>query len=821
MAVFKAFKPEAMNKIAKAMGYSGDMGQFQDFVEQDPARQARMEQFKNAAVQMAKGGAVQRANVVKMREGGFSFGAQPLIANQPISSSFLTIDPRGPIPGSTTGKVAQVNPKTLDPDKGYAQVVEKKIEDEFGNIYDSEDEYRSAMAGTVTRTFKKDGKETKVKFVRGKAQSAIPEGAEEVGTGEATYKDFEIPDPRTKDVTRDPTIADVSAQRLSDPRLPKEAVTKAAQITAKADQDVDTETGQIDAYDDIDAATQETVAKATAGRKPDLAKVEGVQKTADDVAEVADETAAQTLKKEEISRIEAEQQYESSVSDIDAETGTAIKAKNEVTRELQDGEIVDAAFNAEKAAQFAEKIQAAEATPSKKATVRGQLEDLMTDFEGGETPVWAAGAMRAATQAMASRGLGASSMAGQAIIQATMESAIPIAQADASRYATFEQQNLSNRQQRAMLAAEQRAAFIGQEFDQEFQARVFNSTRIGEVANQNFTAEQQVQLENSRAANTMNMQNLSNKQALVMAEAAALADLDRANLNNRQQAAVQNAQNFLQVDMANLNNQQQVELFKSQQRIQSIFNDAASENARRQFNATSENQLNQFFANMQTQVSQYNASQTNAQQQFNAGQKNAMSKFNREVDAQRDQFNATNKIAIAQNNAQWRRQIATANTAAVNRANEINAAAVLDISNDSYNNLWNHYSDTMEWAWTSAEAQLDRYNQIALEQLRQDKALERTNIEAGSAAGSAIGNLLGSLGTAFFTAKFCWVAREVYGPANPDWLIFREWMFNKAPKWFFNLYAKYGERVASFISNKPALKFVIRKMMDRVVKNGN
>jgi hypothetical protein len=306
-----------------------------------------------------------------------------------------------------------------------------------------------------------------------------------------------------------------------------------------------------------------------------------------------------------------------------------------------------------------------------------------------------------------------------------------------------------------------------------------------------------------------------------MAEAAALADLDRANLNNRQQAAVQNAQNFLQVDMANLNNQQQVEMFKSQQRIQSIFNDSAAENARRQFNATSENQLNQFFANMQTQVSQYNASQTNAQRQFNAGQKNAMAKFNREVDAQRDQFNSTNKIAIAQNNAQWRRQIATANTAAVNRANELNAAAVLDISNDAYNNLWNHYSDTMEWAWTSAESQLDRYNQIALEQLRQDKAIERTNIEAGSAAGSAIGSLLGSLGTAFITAKFCWVAREVYGPANPDWLTFREWMFTKAPKWFFNLYAKYGERVATFIRNKPALKFVIRKMMDRVVKNGN
>ena len=56
MAMFKAFKPEAMNKIANAMGYSGDMGQFQQYIEQDPARQARMNGFVQAAQQMAKGG---------------------------------------------------------------------------------------------------------------------------------------------------------------------------------------------------------------------------------------------------------------------------------------------------------------------------------------------------------------------------------------------------------------------------------------------------------------------------------------------------------------------------------------------------------------------------------------------------------------------------------------------------------------------------------------------------------------------------------------------------------------------------------------------
>ena len=67
MAVFKAFKPEAMNKIAKAMGYSGDMGQFQSFIEQDPMRQQQMQRYTNAAMQMARGGVVR-----KMRTGGFS-----------------------------------------------------------------------------------------------------------------------------------------------------------------------------------------------------------------------------------------------------------------------------------------------------------------------------------------------------------------------------------------------------------------------------------------------------------------------------------------------------------------------------------------------------------------------------------------------------------------------------------------------------------------------------------------------------------------------------------------------------------------------------
>lgn len=73
---------------------------------------------------------------------------------------------------------------------------------------------------------------------------------------------------------------------------------------------------------------------------------------------------------------------------------------------------------------------------------------------------------------------------------------------------------------------------------------------------------------------------------------------------------------------------------------------------------------------------------------------------------------------------------------------------------------------------------------------------------------------IGAIGGGLMSGLFCWVAREVYGPTNPAWLQFREWMFNESPQWFFELYAKYGERFASWISNKPRLKGIIRKWMD-------
>jgi hypothetical protein len=452
--------------------------------------------------------------------------------------------------------------------------------------------------------------------------------------------------------------------------------------------------------------------------------------------------------------VTAAQATKNSVEDLSAAQGNATLLENPTTRAIQNGELIDGVANAQKAAAFTEQIQAAQATPTDKATVAGQLEGLMTQFEGGATPAWAAGAMRNATATLAARGLGASSMAGQAIIQAAMESAMPIAQADAQTLATFEAQNLSNRQQSAMLAAQQRATFMGQEFDQAFQARVQNASKISDVANMNFTADQQIALENSRAANTMNLANLSNSQALVIANASALTGMDLTNLGNRQQAAVQNAQSFLQMDMTNLSNQQQTDLFKAQQRVQSLFTDQAATNASAQFNATSQNQTDQFFSSLKTQASQFNAGQQNAQSQFNAGQANAQEQFNANLVNQRDQFNAQNRLVIDQNNAVWRREIATADTAAVNRSNELNASALLDISNTAYNNLWQMQADTMEWAWTSSENEAERQNNIATAKIGADAELAKQAYATDAGSSAAIGSGIVSLLTASSTSIF-------------------------------------------------------------------
>ena len=65
---------------------------------------------------------------------------------------------------------------------------------------------------------------------------------------------------------------------------------------------------------------------------------------------------------------------------------------------------------------------------------------------------------------------------------------------------------------------------------------------------------------------------------------------------------------------------------------------------------------------------------------------------------------------------------------------------------------------------------------------------------------------------------FCWVAREVYGEHNPQWLLFRAWLLTEAPTWLRDAYGTYGEDVAAWIHDKPLVKAAIKGLMDQVVE---
>jgi len=488
------------------------------------------------------------------------------------------------------------------------------------------------------------------------------------------------------------------------------------------------------------------------------------------------------------------------------------------------------------------------------ATVQGQLSSLMKSFDNG-TPAWAAGAIRAANEAMLSRGMAASSMAAAAIVQAAMESALPIAQQDAQVYAAMgmanldnqqkvslanaaaqqglslqnlsnEQQmnlqnsvqafdlqkvNLSNRQSVELANAQLRATLQGKVLDNTQQSNIITAARYAEqaninlsnkqqavlqdnvgalqtnladasakqqsyitsanlasalqgqvltndqqvaintaarysdAANLNFTSDQQEILHNSSLMQSIGLAELSTKQAATLQNAANFAAMDMAELSNAQQAQVLNAQNFLQLDLANLSNEQQVAIFKAQAVQQTLLSDQASVNASEQFNATSEMQVDQFNANLKTQVDQFNKAQQTAISQFNSGQDNAMEQFNVAQSNATDQFNAQNELVISQSNATWRREVATSDTAAQNRSNEINAKNTLDIKNQAYDNMWQHYGDQMDNAYKSAENEADRAGNYAIAQLGADSKANEAAALRDAGASASLGQLAGTL----------------------------------------------------------------------------
>ena len=564
----------------------------------------------------------------------------------------------------------------------------------------------------------------------GKAQAAVTSATAAVQQAQAAMTATD-----TKSVT------EMQAAATSDP-MSLVTTGTAARVSA-ADQaagEIAAGTGQAPTAAPQAAATAATPATPAAAPTVTPAATTTAATAQQGVQQVMDTTQAAQGTVSADAQVQAAQGDTSQLSQLQlqAAQGQAATVQGAPTRTLDREELLSGSTVDQAAVQQIYGTQQLEA-----ATVSGELDRLMNDFQSGKTPAWAAGAMRAASAKMAARGLSASSMAGMSIVQAAMESALPIAQMDAA-----------NKQQVAVESARQRANFLNMEFTQEFETKVRNAAKISEIANMNFTAEQQVALENAKMAQTMDLANLSNRQAKVMADAATMAQMDLTNLNNRQQAQVQNAKSFLQMDMTNLNNQQQTAIFKAQQMTSTLLSDQAAENASRQFNASSQNQTDQFFANLASQVERFNTEQNNQMSRFNAGEANAITQFNATQQAAREQFNANNQLVIAQANAQWLQSITTAETAAQNQMNRDAAIQASKMTETAYNAAIQMERDTISYAFRAGESQAEREVEIALQGMRNEMDSARIQAEIDKSRGQGWGNIVNTIVQAAATKIF-------------------------------------------------------------------
>jgi hypothetical protein len=194
--------------------------------------------------------------------------------------------------------------------------------------------------------------------------------------------------------------------------------------------------------------------------------------------------------------------------------------------------------------------------PSEQATVQGQLKNLIgseSDFNIKTPPSWASEAIRGTQEMLAARGLGASSIAGQAIMTAVAEAATPIAMADAQTYSTFEREELARKQQVEF-----------QKYQADIQALF--SDQAAENASKQFNAQSENQLKTfySELAQSYNLAQASMEQS---------TEQFNANmLNARQQF---NAKNSLAIAQANA---------EWRQRISEV--NTAAQNATNQLNAS-------------------------------------------------------------------------------------------------------------------------------------------------------------------------------------------------------------------------------------------
>ena len=316
-------------------------------------------------------------------------------------------------------------------------------------------------------------------------------------------------------------------------------------------------------------------------------------------------------------------------------------------------------------------VRAAVAALPTEALVSSQMETLLGGLEDGETPAWARPAVAQVEQLMAARGLSASTVGRDALFNAIIQSAMPIAQNNATALQQRAAQNLTNQQQANMqqatqdmqrrmanlsnrqTAASQTAANAQQMATMQSQFRqqaiLQGAGSDQQVLIQNLQNRQQAAMVSAQNQQATNAQNLSNDQQMQMANLQLEAERLGANQsaeNQQRLAQMQIAADFLgknagfaqQMKMANLNNEQQMELANL-----TAMNQADSES----LNSDQQIRLANLNARLQTNLAQGRIAAEMNQAQLTADQQRAVQNASMIANVDLNKFNAAQQVELA------------------------------------------------------------------------------------------------------------------------------------------------------------------------------
>ena len=530
------FNPQQKHMILAKMGYNGpsDDKAMEQFVASNPAAAAKIGKFENAAkkimtpppqMQMAEGGDVNWDPTDPTRiEGGYTSG----VPDMKTMMNKLT----GGKSREEIGEAAYNDLFVKASQAMHGVVGENKDTRDWNAIMNSDDPLAAAAAAT------KDMYKPSV------VETVNPE------TGE----------PMFNVVSEDGTVlrAGFSSQEMAEQRgaeLGVEQTTSTADATTggTADTGDATSTTSTAGQAGVTGTGNTTLAKSTEDYMSTVPEIEAhtpLEKTT--VGSVMEGEASQIA--------EGTGDIEGDVETVEAET---VEAQQADAPEAVDAITYDPTKVSGEVAAELEKLKAAQGQASEKATVRGQLALLMQDFDDG-TPPWASGAMRSAMASMAARGLGASSMAGAAVVQAAMEAALPIAGQDAKTQAAFEMKNLDNRQQTRIFKTQQKIASLLSDQAAENAAKNFNAQ-----------SQNQVNMFNENLSASVQQFNASQVNAIRQFNAGETNALNKFNSEMKEQRAQFEAKNDVLIQQANV--QFRNDMFKAKMQTQADLDIAGAQ----------------------------------------------------------------------------------------------------------------------------------------------------------------------------------------------------------------------------------------------------